>query len=210
MAIIPVEQGEIYEFITVSGSTNIISQFAGTSDIFPRDIYNWLRISGSASRLQVRTESVFELDESVTAFKRTPLLIGWTDVNTNTHATNTSSFVNISNFKETGSFLQTRGTNDHLVLFASPTSIALGSNYTFTGTPPPRAEIRVVRGDDNTSKITISGSNPSSGPFYFNGIELLSGSFSCTDPYCSITITGLTAGSSKWTVTNAIGNWTSP
>lgn len=206
MPIIPVEQGEIYEFITVDGSTNNIAQFAGTSDVFTRDIYGYLRVTGSASRLQVQTESSVELNKAVIAFRQNPILLGWRDVNTDTHATNTSSFVNATNFIETGSFITTRGTSDHMILFASPSSIQMS----FAGNPQPRAEIRVVRGDDNTSRITISGSNPSAGPFYYNGSSLLSGSFSCTDPYCSITITGILAGSNKWVITNVIGNWTSP
>lgn len=210
MAIIPVDQGEVYEFITVDGDTNKIAQFAGTAEVFTKDVYGWMRITGSSSRIKVESESVIEINQAIVSFNQTPMLIGWRDINTTTHATNTSSFINVSNFLETGSFISTRGTNDHLVLFASPASLQLIGNKTLSGTPPPRPEVRVVRADDNTSRITISGSNTSAGPFYFNGTELLSGSFSCTDPYCSITITGLTAGSSKWTVTNAIGNWTSP
>lgn len=201
MPIINVDPGEVFEFTTVGGSSNIISQFAGTSQVFTRDIFGWMRITGSSARLVLEADSQgLEVNRPLVSFNRIPLSYGWTTVNTDLHSTNTSSYVGLTKFKETGSFLAIRGTADHLVEIG-------GSNITGLYNAS-RPEVRIIRNSDDTGKITISGSN-NLYLRYFNGTETLSGSISCTDPYCSITLTGA-PNSLGYIVTSATGNWTSP
>jgi hypothetical protein len=199
MPIINVEPGEVYEFTTIGGSSNIISQFAGTSEVFTKDVYGITRYTGSSAQLLLESDARIDFKNCPILYIRASKFSLPTIVATDS-TPKTSSYETLDDILVTGSLIRSRGANDHLIKFGS--TPILGSS---------RPEVEIIRGDDNTSKITISGSSlpfPSgTGPYYFNGTEALSGSFSCTDPFCSIKIY---ASGFYWVVTNAIGNWTSP
>lgn len=191
MPIIPVQPGEVFEFTTVSGSSNVIAQFAGTSEVFTKDVFGIMRISGSNANLEIENEGSFLGNGKIRLGASTGRCTYATAYRSHQGAA-TSSLLTTAQWRETGSFIRFSGTGEHLV--------RISGNISATGINSNAGPVvRVLRTDSNTGRITI---DPSGGGT-ING----QATQSCTDPFCFIEVTAATNGT-VWFITGKVGNWT--